>query len=51
MTQAEFIKNAKENNYTDEQIKDMLDLRQEQKKRYGFEMPFDKIILIEQPQY
>ena len=51
MTQAEFVKKAKANNYTDEQINDMLELRQQQKTETGFEMPFDKIILIEQPVY
>ena len=51
MTKSEFIEQAKEHNYTDEQIQDMLDLRKKQKQQYGFEMPFDKIILVEQPVY
>ena len=51
MTKDEFIKKAKKNNYTDEQINEMLDLQKEQKKQYGFEMPYDKIVLVPQPEY
>ena len=32
MTKAEFVKKAKENNYTDEQIQEFEDLREEMKR-------------------
>lgn len=51
MTKEDFIKAAKQHNYTDEQIQDMLDLKEEQRKEIGFDMPYDKIILIDQPVY
>ena len=51
MTKAEFIKAAKSNNYTDEQIKEFFDLRDEMKRDTGYKMPFDKILLVEQPVY
>lgn len=51
MTKSEFIAKAKEFNYTDEQIQDMLDFREQEKRDIGFEMPFEEIILIEQPVY
>lgn len=51
MTVDEFIKKAKDHNYTDEQIQDMLDLRDEERRETGFDMPLDKIILIDQPVY
>lgn len=51
MTKEEFIKKAKDHNYSDEAIQEMIDLREEEKKKYGFEMPYDKIILIDQAVY
>jgi hypothetical protein len=51
MTKAEFIKKAKENNYTDEQIQEFEDLREEMKRETGYLMPYDKILLVEQPVY
>ena len=51
MTKEEFIKAAKEHNYTDEQIQGMLDLKEEQRAEIGYDMPYDKIILIDQPVY
>jgi len=51
MTKEEFIKKAKANNYTDTQIKEFIDLRDEMKRDTGYEMPYDKIVLIEQPVY
>lgn len=51
MTQDEFIKKAKSLNYDDEQIKEILDLRDEEKRKYGVTMSFDEIILVEQAVY
>lgn len=51
MTKAEFIEKAKQNNYTDEQIQEFIDLKKETKEKLGYDMPYDKIILIEQPEY
>ncbi len=51
MTKEEFIQEAKQNNYTDEQIREFIDLKQETKEKLGYDMPYDKIILIEQPEY
>ena len=51
MTVEEFTRKAKELNYTDEQIQDMLDTRAKEKREIGYEMPLESIILIEQPVY
>lgn len=51
MTKDEFIKKAKALDYSDEQIQEILDLRDEEIRKYGFSMPFDEIILIEQAVY
>ena len=51
MSKDAFIKKAKSLNYTDDQIQDMLDLKEEQRAEMGFDMPYDMIILIEQPVY
>ncbi len=51
MTKAEFEKEAKANNYTDAQIQEFEDLRDEMKRETGYLMPYDKIVLVEQPVY
>lgn len=51
MTRDEFIKKAKELNYSDDQIKDIEQLREDMQKDTGYLMPYDKILLIEQPVY
>lgn len=51
MTKDEFIKKAKSLDYDDEQIQDILDLREEEIRKYGFTLPFEEIILIEQAVY
>ena len=51
MTKDEFIKKAKSLEYDDEQIQDILDLREEEIRKYGFTLPFEEIILIEQAVY
>lgn len=51
MTKDEFIKKAKSLDYDDEQIKDMLDLREQEKREIGYEMPYEDIVLLQQPVY
>lgn len=51
MTKDEFIKKAKSLDYDDEQIQDILDLREDEIRKYGFTLPFEEIILIEQAVY
>lgn len=51
MDKAEFVKKAKENHYTDEQINEFEELRKEMKRDTGYLMPYDKIVLVEQPVY
>lgn len=54
MTESEFIKKAKEYGYSDDQIKDILDLRQKEKTKFGqIVTPFDVLdkLLVEQPKY
>lgn len=51
MTKDEFIKKAKSLDYDDDQIQDILDLREEEIRKYGFTLPFEEIILIEQAVY
>ena len=51
MTKDEFIKKAKSYDYDDEQIQEILDLRDEEIRKYGFSIPYDDIVLVEQPVY
>lgn len=51
MTKEDFIKKAKSLNYTADQIQDMLDTREKERREIGYEMPLEDIILVEQPVY
>ncbi len=51
MTKDEFIKKAKSLDYDDAQIQEILELREEEKREIGYEMPFADIVLIQQPVY
>lgn len=51
MTKEEFIEKAKALNYDDQQIQEMLDMREKEKRKYDITMSFDEILLVEQPVY
>lgn len=50
MDKNEFIKKAKEHGYSDEEINEFIQMVAEMKKD-DVHMPYDDIVLIEQPQY